>query len=324
MKELFLAITARLQECEALAWIDEDAGQIDRYDMRPDIALPAALVSISYPTTQDTGPAEDQEQIVTARITVRLVFDAMGESYTAAPEEVRATALARFDTAQEVHRLLQGFSDENQMNALTRLSMTPEPRRDGYKVVRAVYETNFIEAPQKPAPQPSIFNQIWKELDGFGNISGEPGDLVDILPDNTHVFQTSNVFYRFMFDDYEDFFELTILPIKGRVASSGLTHRFMRTFRLFDLLFQEEGSLESPAAYYCRFQQGKGDVNVPFNGGERIIIRIEKNGGIFLMDEERNILTSRSGSDQDSMNLQLTDSQDWNELIFRITDFEIH
>ncbi|NJN27165.1 MAG: hypothetical protein HC819_14895 [Cyclobacteriaceae bacterium] len=146
MKELFLAVTAKLKTITALRWIDEDYGQADNYQLRPAIEFPAALVTVNYDSTEDTGEAIDMEQHVRASVQVRLVFETTGETNTYAPDTVRQQALARFDIVDQVHEYLQSFDNLGKMAGLTRTSMQSEPRRDGYKVVAIRYVTDFTEA----------------------------------------------------------------------------------------------------------------------------------------------------------------------------------
>ena len=146
MKEIFLAVTAKLKTIPALRWIDDDYGQADNYQLRPAIDFPAALVSVNYDSTDDTGDAADMEQLVRASVQVRLVFEGAGETNTFAPDVTRQQALARFDIVDTVHQYLQSFDNVGKMAGLTRTSMKSEQRRDGYKVVAIRYVTDFTEA----------------------------------------------------------------------------------------------------------------------------------------------------------------------------------
>jgi hypothetical protein len=147
MKEIFLAVTAQLKTITSLVWIDDDWGQADNYELRPEVDFPAALVSISYPNTDDLHEEGGGTQLVKAQVTIRLVFDGlMGETSVAAPDEVRAAALARYDVAEAVHAAMQGFDNAGSMNAMSRASQISESRRDTYKVIRMVYKCEFMES----------------------------------------------------------------------------------------------------------------------------------------------------------------------------------
>lgn len=145
MKELFLAITAQLKTVAALNWIDDDYGQMEAYEMAPDIAFPGALVNLSYPQTEDTSDHADLSQLVYANVQVRLCFEPKGETNAAAPDAVRQEALDRFDVVQAVHEALQGFDHNGSIMGLSRVSQVPEARRDNYKVIKLIYKTDFLE-----------------------------------------------------------------------------------------------------------------------------------------------------------------------------------
>jgi hypothetical protein len=145
MKDLFLAIMAQLQTIESLAWIDDDYGQGDNYNQRPAIAFPAALISLSFPRIDDTADPPDLDQIVTAQSTIRLFFETAGETHSKATEEGRHDALIKYDVAAEVHAAMQGFDFDGLMNPMSRISQISESRTDGYKVIRIVYENNFLQ-----------------------------------------------------------------------------------------------------------------------------------------------------------------------------------
>ncbi len=140
-KELFLKVTDRIEtQVPAFRWIDFDEGIIDNLNERPGIALPACLVDITYPVTEDeTGT----EQLVNASITCRLVFKPAGATNNHSP--VRTEGLALFDTIAALHTALQGWQDADLFSPLSRSSGYREKRRDGLIVYRIVYKTTFIE-----------------------------------------------------------------------------------------------------------------------------------------------------------------------------------
>ena len=140
-KEVITLICNRLKnEVSALRWIDIDTGQLDIMNQRPPVAFPACLVDISYPQCDDAGGGI---QVVTANVTLRVVFDITGSTNAASP--VRETTLGFLDVIEEVHEALQGWSDEA-LSAFSRINAQPEKRKDGLKVYRITYQTAFTEA----------------------------------------------------------------------------------------------------------------------------------------------------------------------------------
>lgn len=141
MKKIYQKITGKLQTIEALRWIDSDEGQLDYYETRPAVAFPCCLVDIEL--TQCTDQS-DKQQMVTARVTLRIGFEPIGQSNTAAPANVQEKALEKWDTVDAVFNALQGWYD-SEVAEFSRVSQTTEKRDDNIRVIRQVWNTNFIE-----------------------------------------------------------------------------------------------------------------------------------------------------------------------------------
>jgi hypothetical protein len=142
MKALFLALTARLKsQVAALLWIDLDTGQLEHYEGRPPVVFPCALIDIEYPNCEDLDSAS---QKVNASITIRLAFEQMGETNTAAPDLIRARALGILDTVASIQTALQGWNTTD-FNELSRDSVKTEKREDPLKVYNIVYSTTLLE-----------------------------------------------------------------------------------------------------------------------------------------------------------------------------------
>ena len=62
MKALFKYLQTQIATVPAINWIDLDKGQISRYDTRPAIDFPAALIKINYPGTSKLSRTEQQCQ----------------------------------------------------------------------------------------------------------------------------------------------------------------------------------------------------------------------------------------------------------------------
>ena len=139
MKELFKAITARLDTVPALKWVDEDKGQMNFE--RPPVLFPCALVDIQLPKTQDLNR---KLQDCDAVITVRLAFDFSGNTSTITPVAARELSLAYYGVVEEVWKALQGWTDGD-FNPLSRKSFYQEKRADAYKVVAIPFLTSFHE-----------------------------------------------------------------------------------------------------------------------------------------------------------------------------------
>jgi hypothetical protein len=147
MKTIFEKLSERLCGIVAIKWVDMDYGQLEYYTMRPEVAFPAVLLDISYPQCRDFG---DSWQSVTASIVLRVAFRSLGETYSTAPQEVKDRALGIFDTLNEIHSLLQGWDGDGAFSSLSRVSVVPEKRKDGYKVYSLRYDTAFTDSETSP------------------------------------------------------------------------------------------------------------------------------------------------------------------------------
>jgi hypothetical protein len=139
MKALYLKTLAKLAELPAIKYTDRDRGQIDRYDTRPAIAFPCALISISQPRRKNLTSRTQQVQ---AQITIRLAFERLQDASSISSESRRLKALEYYDMVEAVENLLQGYGD-TQMNRWECTSITDEQRPD-LDIVRFVFVTGFV------------------------------------------------------------------------------------------------------------------------------------------------------------------------------------
>lgn len=138
---LFETICDRLEaEVPALRWIDGDTGQLE--DSRPGLAYPCALIDITYPSCADVDSVDQQ---INADITVRVAFDPRGPINTAVSTAQRTAALSILETLEDVHRALQGYTNDYVYSSLSRYSAIRERRTDGRPVYRIVYKTTFLD-----------------------------------------------------------------------------------------------------------------------------------------------------------------------------------
>lgn len=144
MKELYEAIATRLlDEVEEIACVDIEQGQLSALDEnnRPVLPLPCALIDIAYTNCEDQG---GDMQLVKARIVVRLAFPVQQPTDSLSVDRRREAALAYMDTVDEVYKALQGYDSDN-FSPLSRISMTPDNRYRGIKVMNLTFETTFVD-----------------------------------------------------------------------------------------------------------------------------------------------------------------------------------
>jgi hypothetical protein len=143
MKDIYLKTVARLKTVPALRWIDMEDGQLEFFELKPAVAFPCALIDVEYPKCEDIDE-DGTLQMVNARITIRLAFEPIGQTNSAAPTAIQTKALSRYDTVNACFTALQGWSDD-EVSGFSRKSQTTEKRDDNLKVIRQVWETAFEE-----------------------------------------------------------------------------------------------------------------------------------------------------------------------------------
>ena len=142
-KHLFIALCDLLEsQVPEVRWIDADEGQLNTSNQRPPVAFPCVLIDMSYPQTEAmNAPAEK----IRVQFSLRIAFEGYGQTSSAAPEPVRERALERLDILEKIHRTLQWWNCDRQINPLRRQRVTTERRQDGLKVYNMTYESAFID-----------------------------------------------------------------------------------------------------------------------------------------------------------------------------------
>ncbi|MDE6499557.1 MAG: hypothetical protein K2K83_02485 [Rikenella sp.] len=132
MEEIYRNVSARLRtRVLGLETVALDCGQTEN-PSAPALALPAALVDVSYPECSDITCLVQQCRV---SISVRVVF-------RGAPEA--ADPAAELSLLEEVRNALQGWTDDT-LSCLSRTSVVPESRHDGLKAYRMEFGTAFEE-----------------------------------------------------------------------------------------------------------------------------------------------------------------------------------
>ena len=125
-------------------WAEKDKGQLDRYDVRPTIPLPCALVRVAYPKSETLT---DKVQDVTARIMFRIAFIQKAATSTGYHKEDVQKWTGSFDAynnVQHVYELFQGLVI-GRYTAWQRVGQVEEPRPDDITVVQLTFQTTFID-----------------------------------------------------------------------------------------------------------------------------------------------------------------------------------
>jgi len=166
---LFLDLSTFLKaEVPELRWIDQDFGQLEVFEYRPDVAFPCVL--IDFPQAQFSNLSE-LSQLGDILISVRLGFAPFAQSHHGAPLNVREKALEYYTLEQKVYEKVQGWHNDhcqplNRTNSQTeqRVSASGSQDASGLRVRVLLFTTSFEDhsAAMKytKAPKPAL------EVDG--------------------------------------------------------------------------------------------------------------------------------------------------------------
>jgi hypothetical protein len=148
LKTLFTETRSYLKAIPELNWVDADKGQIDRYQVKPAVSFPCALIEVSLPKTQNMNHTTQQ---CTGMVMVRIAFNYTGEANGEVDDELLAESLEYLDIIQKVYIGLQAkTSGVYQYSPLERTGLIPEPpRTDGMKVIRMAFSTTFLDTSAK-------------------------------------------------------------------------------------------------------------------------------------------------------------------------------
>ena len=142
-KHLFIALCDLLEaQVPEVRWIDADEGQINSQSNRPPVAFPCVLIDMTYPQTEALNQGSEKIRV---QFNLRVAFEGYGQTSSAAPEHVREKALERLDVLEKIHKTVQWWSCDRQINPMRRQRVTTERRQDGLKVYTMTYESAFID-----------------------------------------------------------------------------------------------------------------------------------------------------------------------------------
>lgn len=141
MKTTYLKITAKLKEANFIKMIARDRGQIDKYEGKPQVIFPCALISISLPKRKNLDRFTQNK---TCTITIRLAFERLYDDSNLNSETNQLKALEYYDRIEQVDGLFQGFTDPH-FSSPWECTATIDEQRPDYDIVRFTYVTNFIK-----------------------------------------------------------------------------------------------------------------------------------------------------------------------------------
>ena len=104
MKEIYLNLLSKLEALGWLQWVDLDKGQF-AVQQRPEVSFPCCLIKVANVTAQTVN---EDYQIITANITLRVGFTFVGITALATPEAERNISLEYLDNIEEIYQAING------------------------------------------------------------------------------------------------------------------------------------------------------------------------------------------------------------------------
>ena len=138
--KLYLDMQARITEAvPEVKWVEQDFEQEDS-EWRPNVQFPAVLIDFPQADFSQLG---DTGQFGNIRISVRLLFAPFSQSYSDAPEQVKADALEYFEIEHRLTAALHNWMpDEGYCQPLVRQSVSSNNRNDiGLRIRNLQFDT---------------------------------------------------------------------------------------------------------------------------------------------------------------------------------------
>lgn len=140
MKTTFLKTHQTLQDSQLFNFIDRDRGQIDRYEQRPAVKFPCALIKVNQPKRENLNSIM---QRVTETVQIRIAFERNIDQHNLQSAERLELALQYYDTIEDVKTLFQGLKLGNTDRWIC-TSIVDDNRPD-FDVVQITFATSKIE-----------------------------------------------------------------------------------------------------------------------------------------------------------------------------------
>lgn len=143
MNEILLAIQTKLAEVPELKTKDENWGQLDLYGPEIPVQWPCALVALSGGQFSNIGrdlkaaPVNRQEGTLTIEITIANLK--LTNSSFKAPGLQKIQAFQIWETVENVHQVIQGFSPGEKCGGMVRTGLSTVRRDDGVQEIRITY-----------------------------------------------------------------------------------------------------------------------------------------------------------------------------------------
>jgi hypothetical protein len=122
-----------------IRWIDQDLGQLETFEYRPEVSFPAVLIDFAATSYSEIS---ELAQIGDVTIVLRLAFAPFSQSHQAAPTAVRDKALAYYALEQKLYNAVQGWQTDYS-GPMIRNGADTERRDDTLRVRALTFTTSY-------------------------------------------------------------------------------------------------------------------------------------------------------------------------------------
>jgi hypothetical protein len=106
--QLYLDLSSHLNaQVPELRWIDQDFGQLEHFQIRPEVSFPCALIDFLSGTYSELAGVTQFGEVM---VSIRIGFAPFSSSYHAAPDNVKEKALEYYNLEQKVYKAVQGWT----------------------------------------------------------------------------------------------------------------------------------------------------------------------------------------------------------------------
>lgn len=158
---VFLSVQDRLATLPELKFIDQDLGQLEideQGERESPVAFPCALFDLAeIRYTDNTFNQQQGEAVLEVRLAL-LAYSAATHYYNT---QHKLRALNYWNLEHRVNKVLQGWSNDQYFNPLSRISSQTERRKDNIRVRVLRYSFGFIDftamaVPVQTIPRPDL------------------------------------------------------------------------------------------------------------------------------------------------------------------------
>ena len=151
--ELYLQLCTHIKtSVPAIRWIDQDFGQLEEFDLKPEVSFPCVLIDFM---DADYDELASLSQTGTVMVSFRLGFAPFSSANNLSPTNVKEKALEYYNLEQKLYEAVQGFETDFS-TPLIRKKATSEKRQDALRVRVLTFATSYedysaMEASNKQA-----------------------------------------------------------------------------------------------------------------------------------------------------------------------------